>query len=279
VDPNNIYIPSEGTRQGLALKKGTYTDQTPYLLEKRETPWKVPRSGYCVSGYVHSTTHDRPVGVQSHTELAFFMLVDWRPEVERYQEQSPTVYWEEAGKPHSYRLDAVVQIRRSKELDASLQTCWVEIKRSDDLRHSWQKLRPRVCEALRSARNAGVLFKIITEKEIRLEEINTLRLFKEVLGDQINFDLLADIHVLLSGRRACIHDVVHGLSSKNWPAAMCRRQIWALISKGVLAVEPLLPVSMHSYVWMMREHPKYGLGLDIGRSLIDALTAGWEVRP
>lgn len=133
---------------------------------------KVPKNYRNVTGLAAA---DKAVGAaqfESTLERDFLALLEFSPEVERFEVQPLKVEWRDAkGALRSYTPDVLIEFK--PDLDRLPWLC--EVKYRADLKKNWNELHPKFLRAIRHARQHRWRFRLVTEKEIRTPYLANVR--------------------------------------------------------------------------------------------------------
>lgn len=131
----------------------------------------IPKSYTHITGIVSSKKAVGEAGFESGLERDYFWLLDFDPEVERFEVQPVQIWWEDSvDKRHRYTPDCRVHFRNTDKKELL-----VEVKSRDSLRAKWTGVRPAFRAAVHHARLEGSHFIILTEKEIRTQYFENVR--------------------------------------------------------------------------------------------------------
>ena len=206
---------------------------------------KIPKSYRNVTGKVAINGGKRSVHFESPLEKDFFVLVDYDREVKEVEEQPVKItYQDPDGNARTYCPDALLHFR--SEVNRRPMLC--EIKSREELQDRWLELKPRFKAATKFARERGWRFKIITDREIRTEFLENVRLVREYRGypfDDLQWQRMK--RSLRSGGMS-ISAVLGDLCASRSEQAGLLAQIWGHIGSGRLVADLETKLGYHTMV-------------------------------
>lgn len=133
---------------------------------------KIPKNYRNVTGLAAAGKSVGAAQFESTLERDFLALLEFSPEVERFEVQPLKIEWrDEQGIGRSYTPDVLVEFKQ--DLDRSPWLC--EVKYRADLKKNWRDLHPKFLQAIRSAKERGWRFRLVTETEIRTPYLDNVR--------------------------------------------------------------------------------------------------------
>ena len=182
-----------------------------------------------------------PTGAAEHEsalERDFVTLTSWRDAGAAITAQPITLRFEHEGAPRRYTPDFLV--RRSAG-DADL----VEIKYRSDLHAQWPRLRPAFVAARSWAREYGAVFRIVTERTVRVPELELAKRLLPLRTAPID-TALADEAVASAMARPSFGTLVDKLPTSREAALGV---VWRLIARGRIGVDVSVPITPATTVW------------------------------
>jgi hypothetical protein len=182
-------------------------------------------------GKFPSVKMGRVVWYESLLERDFLYLLEIDPDVISYQEQPGWIYYTLDGKRHRYTPDLLVQRRHKKQI--------VEVKpkkRAEEEKYvRLFRIAGCACE------KKGYEFKVATEETIRLQpRLNIAKLLYKYSRTPVHAQHQIRCHEFFTGRQeASLGEVIRFFASGNTE----QRVVYALICRGVLAVDPMRPLT------------------------------------
>jgi len=198
-----------------------------------------------LTGKVCVTGHDSQP-FESSLERDFYRILDFMPEVVSFTAQPVEIQFDWEGIRRSYFPDALALFKNGSKI-------LYEVKYRSDLKEQWPEMESKYRAATQYCRSQGMIFKFVTELEVRsgpiLENIKFLRRYKTFRVDfgvkKRLIDTLrivgpaATPKVLLDATYDSVEWKKKGLSS-----------LWYLISTGEIEYDWLTKLSMNSPIWL-----------------------------
>lgn len=123
---------------------------------------RIPKNYRNVTGMAAHRKAEGCAAFESTLERDFLVLLEFSPEVDRFEVQPVTIEWLNGqGKPRKYTPDVLVSYA------SGTSPTLFEVKYRSDLKKDWAVLRPKFKVAIRYAKAQGWRFRIATEVEIR----------------------------------------------------------------------------------------------------------------
>lgn len=189
---------------------------------------KIPKNYRNVTGIVAETKAIGEAQFESPLERDFISLLEFSPEVVRYEVQPVKIEWlDEYGKPRSYRPDALVYF--DERLNRRPWLC--EVKGRSDLKTNWDELHPRFLRGIRFAKQHGWRFRVISEVEIRTPYLENIRFLLPFRRREIPKQMIDDVlGVVGRTEEVAVEKILQSLSDDRWQQAEWLPAIWHLIA-------------------------------------------------
>ncbi|TIH15597.1 heteromeric transposase endonuclease subunit TnsA [Marinifilum sp. JC120] len=213
---------------------------------------KIPKNYRNVTGKLVNTKSDGPAGFESTLERDFLSLLEFSPEVLRFEVQPVEINWiDSKGKLRKYTPDVLVFYADGVELKPTI----FEVKYRSDLKKNWDKLKPKFMKALSFAKSRRWRFKIVSEKEIRtglLKNVKFLIRFKcQNTYDSTHGDiLLGSLKKLHSSTPA---DLLKSIYEDEWDQAELLPTLWYMVGTFQIGCDLSLPLTMRSEIWFLKK--------------------------
>lgn len=207
---------------------------------------KVPKNYRNVTGIVASSKAEGAAEFESTLERDFLTLLEFSPDVERFEVQPVTLGWHDGTQDRRYTPDVLVYPKRSGK--SPTVPVLYEVKYRDDLRESWQALRPRFRAATRFARAQGWRFKLISDREIRTTYLANARFLLPYVrqGPPTEADMNL-LDVTLDGlQEASVEQLLQAACQDPWNRARLLPTAWYLVGTFYFGVDLHQPLTMHS---------------------------------
>ena len=167
---------------------------------------KIPKNYISVTGSFSSLKNDRMMGYESPLERDHMILLEFDPTVERFEEQPVSLTYKGQKRGNiPYTPDTLVHFVASAGKPPEL----IEVKHTRDLEKNEEKYRPKFEAAKEQALKQGWLFKIVTEKEIRITRLANLKWLRAYQHMEPNSAIVAAINQMLddAGGQASVADI------------------------------------------------------------------------
>ena len=182
-----------------------------------------------------------PTGAVEHEsalERDFVTLMSWRDAEAAISSQPVTIQFDHDGASRRYTPDFLV---RWSSGGAEL----VEIKYRSDLRAQWPRLRPAFVAARSWAGEHGAMFRIVTERAVRIPELELAKRLLPLRTAPIDA-ALADRAVAAARDRPSFGALVDMLPASR---SVALGVVWRLIARGRIGVDACLPITPATTVW------------------------------
>lgn len=209
---------------------------------------KIPKNFRNVTGIAASSKVVGPAQFESTLERDFLALLDFSPEVVRYEVQPVRIEWSEGANKgaRSYTPDVLVEF--VPELQRLPWLC--EVKYRADLAKNWATLRPKLKQGVRYAKQHGWRFRLITEVEVRTQRLSNIRFLAPFGRRDIP---QADIETVLAAipveGRITPAAVLQAVSSDEWRQAEYIPALWHLVARHRVGVDLETELTMQSPIW------------------------------
>jgi len=207
---------------------------------------KIPKSYRNVTGVAAHRKAVGPAQFESTLERDFLTLLEFDPHVERFEVQPVTIEWKDAnGKSRQYTPDVLIHFKHHAETPILY-----EVKPRNVLKKKWSELRPKFKAAVRYAKESGLRFKIITDKEIRTVYLDNVRFLLPFVrrGAQIeaHMDLLVD--KLQEQGATTPAGLIASIFKDPWHQAELLPALWYLVGTRQITVDLDQPLNMSTQI-------------------------------
>lgn len=210
---------------------------------------RIPKNYRNVTGITAARKAVGPAQFESTLERDFLTLLEFSPDVERFEVQPVTISWPDGARERRYTPDVLVHFReRTGERRSPML---YEVKYRSDLRKSWPELRPKFRAGIRHAKGRGWRFKIITEREIRTPYLANAQFLLPFVrrGTPPEAEIEILDRALQSLRECDIGSLMLAACHDEWQRAKLLPVLWFLIGRFLLGVDLQEPLTMRSRVW------------------------------
>lgn len=211
---------------------------------------KIKKNYRNVTGVSAATKAVGDAEFESTLERDFLRLLEFSSDVARFEVQPVTITWfGESGEERSYTPDVWVAFR-----DGTGRQPWLcEVKYRSELKKLWPKFRPKFRQAIRYARQHGWRFRLITEVEIRGEELAAAKFLLPFRHRAIPAEKSERILTLVDAlKETSVGDLLQRIASDPLVQAEWLPVVWHLVAKFEIEADLLSPLSMSSKLWSKR---------------------------
>jgi hypothetical protein len=191
---------------------------------------------------------------ESSLERDFFLLLDFDPDVEFFEEQPVKIIYSDAnGRRRTYTPDVLVRYRKDSPQANHTKPLLCEVKYRDDLRQHWAEYRPKFRAAGRYARQQGWRFRLMTERHVRtpyLENVKFLRPYRTLpVNDSDRTQLLSTLATLEATDPASLLAAVF---EDRWQQAQLLPMLWQLVATRQIGADLEQRLTMQSGLWLQK---------------------------
>lgn len=208
---------------------------------------KIPKNYRNVTG-VHAS--DKSIGdaqFESTLERDFLTLLEFHPDVDRYEVQPSAIQWEDGcGKRRKHTPDVLVLFKPHLNLKPWL----CEIKYRSDLFEKWADYKPKFKAGIQFAKKVGWRYRLITEVEVRTPYLNNCRF---LTGFKFQKPKKEDVHLLL-GRlehlgQSTPSALLSAIDPDKYAQAYLMPVLWHLIATHQIDADLYQDLTMQSVIW------------------------------
>jgi TnsA-like endonuclease N terminal len=211
----------------------------------------IPKNSRNVTGRLASRKHRCLIGFESTLEKDCYLLLEFDPQVERFEEQPVIITYDDAtGKRHRYTPDGLIRYRRDGS--GGRPDALGEIKYRHDLREHWLEYKPRFTAASRDAQQRGWRFRLVTAWDVRTPQLNHARFLLRYRHQPVDAQDVR--HVLRTLRALGITQpktLMQACSGARDRQARLIPVLWHLVAHGRVGSDLGKPLSMWSAIWPM----------------------------
>ena len=207
---------------------------------------RIPKNYRNVTGMAAHRKAEGTAAFESTLERDFLVLLEFSPEVERFEVQPVTIEWlNDQSKKRKYTPDVLVSYVSGNS------PALFEVKYRSDLKKDWVVLRPKFKAAIHYAKAQGWRFRIATEVEIRTPYLANAHFLLPFLRRNPN----------LSSDDALLKDALPGLAEAT-PANLLSHVahddqqrtrllpvLWRMIGLRTIGTDLDQPLNMNSRLW------------------------------
>jgi hypothetical protein len=189
---------------------------------------------------------------ESTLERDFFLLLDFDPDVEWFEEQPVKIFYSDAhGQRRRYTPDVLVRYRPHRLQARQTTPMLCEVKYRDDLRQHWMEYRPKFRAAYGYARQRGWRFRIVTERHVRtpyLANVKFLRPYRTIPVNDLHRTQL--LNMLTSLDAPTPARLLAAVSQDRWQQAQLLPMLWQLVATQAIGTALDQPLTMQSRLWL-----------------------------
>lgn len=207
----------------------------------------IPKNYRNVTGVMASSKAVGPAQFESTLERDFLTLLEFSPEIERFEVQPLKIEWSgDRGAIRSYTPDVLVEFTS----DACRQPWLCEVKYRADIKKHWVELHPKLRRGVHHAKQNGWRFRLITEVEVRTPYLANVRFlapfkFRNIPETSIQ-QLLDQLRVV---QRTTSSALIQTLAHDAQDQAEWLPVLWHLMARHRIAADLDLVLTMDSQIW------------------------------
>lgn len=209
---------------------------------------QVPLNYRNLTGRFSSKKSDKYSHFESSLERDALLLADMDPNVSKFNTQPLTIEFTHNNKARTYTPDLLIEYKDGSKL-------LIEIKFRKDLKENWAVLKPKFKAAIKYCRSQPqTKFKILTEVEIRTEQLKNAKFLKNLQIKPITHLQLEDILNLMRNKELNTPRKVLDECSKDANLrAEYQHTLWVALSQNLIMFDMSQPLTIESYIWLPTE--------------------------
>ncbi|MGV0962451.1 MAG: TnsA endonuclease N-terminal domain-containing protein [Polynucleobacter sp.] len=208
---------------------------------------KIPKNYRNVTG-VHAS--EKSIGeaqFESTLERDFLTLLEFHPDVERFEVQPKVIHWEDSsGKQRKHTPDVLVLFKP----DLKIKPWLCEVKYRSDIFENWPQYKPKFKAGIRHAKAAGWRYRLITEIEVRTPFLANCRF---LTGFKFQKPKEQDIKLLLERIKHLGQStpaaLLAAIDPDKYAQAYLMPTLWHLIANHRIDVDLYQDLTMQSIIW------------------------------
>lgn len=207
---------------------------------------KIPRKSRSLSGLFPSTKNGRQLAFESALERDLFLLLEFSPEVRRFEEQPVRIVVQHPdGREGTYVPDVLVGYH-----DASRPEELLEVKYEETLRTDAEELAPVFESANCHAQQNGLKFRVLTERDIRTPYLRSAKFLLPYRDHVPNTAVIDALHCAISLNGPLIVSALISAASVATSVihAKVLPVVWHLVACFELTVDLDRPLTMESVI-------------------------------
>jgi hypothetical protein len=210
----------------------------------------IPKNYRSLTGLVLNSRTQSMTAFESSLERDFFLLLDFDPDVEFYEEQPVKIVYNDAkGRRRTYTPDVLVRYRTDLPQARHSKPLLCEVKYREDLRQHWVEYRPKFRAAGRYARQHSWRFRLVTERDVRTPYLDNVKFLRSYQTRAINESDRTRLLVVLSALgQTNPASLLNAISQDRWQQAQMLPVLWQLIATRQIRTDLSHPLTMHSAI-------------------------------
>ena len=209
---------------------------------------KIQKNFRNVTGIAASSKAVGPAEFESTLERDFLALLDFSPDVARYEVQPVRIEWSDGTKKGARRYTPDVLVEFVPELQRRPWLC--EVKYRADLAKDWATLHPKLRRGVRYAKQHGWRFRLITEVEVRTQRLTNIRFLAPFGRRSIpQEDIESVLAAITAERRSTPAALLQALSPDVWRQAEYVPALWHLVARHQIGIDLEAEITMQSPIW------------------------------
>lgn len=184
---------------------------------------------------------------ESTLERDFLRLLEFSPEVKRFEVQPLTIHWRDNSHSwRSYTPDVLVTFT-----EATSRPPWLcEVKYRSDLRKNWPELHPKFIQAIRDAKHQGWRFRLISEVEIRGHDLDAAKFLLPFRRLSIPPERKSRLLSLVDSLgESTPQGILQTISPDLQVQAEWLPALWQLVANFDIGMDFETPITMTSKLW------------------------------
>lgn len=240
------------------------------LFERPARPIRPSR--YAVTGRVPTDKAATSQDAESALEQDFLVLQRFDRRVETFASQPITLRWEDPDGRRRYTPDVAIKYTlMAFRGDPSLRTTLVEVKPRDILKRDWIDLKPKFRAAIAWTRDRGMVFRILTEQEIRTPFLENARFLLRYQGAHMpkNVGLNGPVQwrvreTLADFGTSTPRELLQAITPVESYQAEYLPWVWFLINHGLIGCDLGQKLTMASPIWTLETDETLGRSVKRG---------------
>lgn len=213
---------------------------------------KIKQSYTVVTGAISSQKNDNLSEFEGPLEWQYLIILefDWENEIESFEVQPLKILYGKTIRGHQrgYTPDILVHYHDGRP------PLLIEVKPRRYLHKNWKDLKPKLRAGIHYAREHGMRFKIITDKEIFtpfLDNARFLRQFKCLT--LLTEDSTQLTHALSGFKHTTPKELLNSVTSDIWRQAALIPSLWHLVANRRIGIDINQKIHMESPIWPLPE--------------------------
>jgi hypothetical protein len=197
---------------------------------------KIPKNYLHVTGSFSSKKNGRMMGYESPLERDNMILLEYDEDVESFEEQPVEIPFKKGVKP--YVPDILVRFKSPRK------PLLGEVKHSTDLAKNRSKYAPKFEAAKKYAEEQDWEFRTVTEKQIRIPRLASLKFLREYLNIDPDPDQVALVIGALKGARGKMEmdALLKNLCSTDMERLTMTPAGWHMVATGQVVIDMNKPI-------------------------------------
>lgn len=182
---------------------------------------------------------------ESSLERDFLVILDFNRRIQEFHTQPVTIRYRYAGRDRRYTPDVFVVYYCDD--DPTLY----EVKYREDLRRDWHKLRPGFKAAIKFAKQEGVRFKIVTEREIRTPLLSNIKFLRHCRRQPSHESIEEQVvRTLAALGESTPETLMRAAFRDDQNRLYALSALWRMVAMGRIEADLETPLSMQTPIWV-----------------------------
>jgi hypothetical protein len=212
---------------------------------------KIPRSYQNVTGLIATDKSDQLTAYESGLEYCCQKLIGFNLNILKYEEQPVRIYYSDGdGKLRHYTPDILATYRNDVAPAKYWKPLLIEVKYRSTLCEKWHELKPKFQAARQHAKDQGLEFAILTEREIYTPYLNNaifLIDFRWLPVNEAYTNLL--LETLNELHETTPQALLFTITQDRQKMGELLPFLWQLVANYVIGVNLEEPLTMTSRIW------------------------------
>jgi hypothetical protein len=194
------------------------------------------------------------VQFESTLEKDFTSILEFNVGVHRFVGQPVKIDFTKDGKAKSYTPDFLVYYRDDIKKYKNLPPHLFEIKKRDEIKRNWSKLKPQFIEALKFCEKKKWKFKIITEKEIYTPYFENAKFLLQFLHKTPEIGLLNNVLDTIEYLDCATPSEILAVATNDFNRRMhLIPALWFLVGSRMIGCDLNSSLTMKSELWFVKD--------------------------
>ncbi len=188
---------------------------------------------------------------ESSLEKDLMYILEFDCNVKDFEEQPVTIeYQSPEGLIRKYTPDFLVRYRNHSLKSAAMKPTLIEVKYQEDLKRNFQFLKPKFDAAVDYAEKNDMVFKVLTEAEIRTEYQLNAKFLVKYISAHVDLDKLDHLLNMMNDyQRSTPEEIILASAASRNMQGYYLYTLWHLIANGFIKCDLNRRLTMKSVIW------------------------------